>query len=243
MKPLTHRNQFFQLDKVQIKPLCENVLSNLSSWLWQLPLPGASYGLVWIKRQIHVHVFKALSAGLLALVNSTTVNKRIYVGLVLMLACAPLSYCSYALFEKDAPQLEGWFHYNHFHLFFLIRFQIAFSVFFIGLYHYLGKSRRVKILAIPLGFLFMSIAVNVMAESNEDIWRIANLSLWGAGICLSLTIFYGLDYFAWRKFHRADSFEAREKGLYQIAYDVDPEKFRSMVMETWRQKNEFNTKY
>lgn len=236
----TLRQQHF-LNFNNLKPLCENVLSNLFSWLWQLPQPGVLFGLAWIKRMILVHASRGVHAGLVALINSSTVNNRIYVGLGLMLVCAPLSYCTYAIFDRDT-HIPSWYHINYFHLFFLIRFQIAFSVLFIGLYHYLGQSRRVKILSIPLGFLFMSIAVNVMAESNEDIWRIANISLWGAGICLSLTLFYGLDYFAWRKYHRADSFEARQKGLYQIADSVDAKKWKSMMMDTLRQKYEFNQK-
>lgn len=227
----------------KIQPLCENVLSNLSFWLWQLPLPGASF--IRLKtlsiQALLVLVYRDLVAGLHALINASTVNNKIYVGLILMLVVAPLSYCTYELFDRSY-HVPGWYHLNFFHLFFLIRFQIAFSVFFIGLYYYLPSEPRVKILSIPLGFLFMSIAINVMADSNDDIWRIANASLWAAGICLSLVIFYGLDYFSWRKFHRADAYEKRLDGIAQVADELPPEKVASMFVTTWRERREFKSK-
>ena len=225
------------------QPLCENALSNLLYSLWQLPQPGVSYGLVWMKKLLQwtAPVFKEVHAGLVALVMATTVNRRIYVGLALMIVVAPLSYCWYALFDR-AHHIVGWYHVNYFHLFFLIRFQIAFSVFFIGLYNYLPRDPRTKVLAIPLGFLFMSIVVNVIATSNPDIWSIADLSLFGAGICLSLVIFFGLDYFVGRKFHRADAFDKRIDGIMEIADDLPADKVLSMFRTTWRERKEFHAK-
>jgi hypothetical protein len=232
-------NHFFKLKQ----PLCESVLSNLLYSLWQLPQPGIVYGLALTRKFLQwiAPVFKEVHAGLVALMMAATVNRRIYVGLMVMFVGAPLSYCWYALFE-GAPRIPGWFHVNLYHLLFLIRFQIAFAVFFIGLYHYLPQDRRTKLLSIPLGFLFMSIVVNIMAKSNDDIHRIANLSIWAAGVCLSLVLFFGLDYFVWRKFHRADAFEKRLDGIAEIANDLPAEKVVSMFTTTWRERKEFKAK-
>lgn len=186
--------------------------------------------------------FKGVHAGLIALMMAATVNYRIYVGLATMLVLAPLSYCSYAIFDR-AQHIAGWYHHNYFHLFFLIRFQIAFAVFLIGLYHFLPKDNRVKILSIPLGFLFMSIALNVLADSNDDIWRVADISLWAAGVCLSMVIFYLSDYLTHRKFHRADAFDKRLDGIAQIAEDLPAEKVVSMFLTTWRERKEFIAKH
>lgn len=235
MKTLT----FFKLKR----PLCERALSNLLFWLWQLPQPGVAFGLVRMKKLLLMiaHASKEVSVGLRALLLAATVNNRIYVGLILMFVAAPLSYCWYALFDR-AHHIHDWYHVNYFHLFFLIRFQIAFSVFFIGLYHYLPQDKRTKLLSIPLGFLLMSIAVNVMATSNEDIWRMADLQLFGAGICFALVLFFGVDYFVWRKFHRADAFEKRLDGIVEIANDLPAEKVVSMFTTTWRERKEFKAK-
>lgn len=235
MKTLT----FFKLKK----PLCEKALSNLFFLLWQLPQPGVAYGLAQMKRLSLwiAPAFKEASAGLTALMMAATVNRRIYSGLMLMFVVAPLSYCWYVLFDRS-HHIPGWYHVNFFYLFFLIRFQIAFAVFFIGLYHYLPRDRRTKLLAIPLGFLFMSIAGNVMASSNEDIHMIGSLSLWAAGVCLALVIFYGCDYFAHRKFHQADKFEPRLDGIYNVIRELPAEKIVSMFETTWREKKEFEAK-
>jgi hypothetical protein len=237
MKTLT----FFKLKKPLGK--WESVLSCLLYSLWQLPQPGFVYGLALMKklRLWIVHVSKAAHAGLVALMMAATANRRIYVGLGLMFVAAPLSYCWYALFE-GAPRIHGWYHVNYFHLFFLIRFQLAFSVFFIGLYHYLPQDKRTKLLSIPLGFLFMSIVVNIIAKSNDDIHRIGSLSLWAAGVCLSLVLFFGLDYLVWRKFHRADAFEKRLDGIVEIANDLPADKVVSMFTTTWRERKEFKAK-
>jgi hypothetical protein len=224
---------------------CEKLLSNFCYLLWQLPPSGVSSLLVKMKQLSLKWIalaFKEVNAGLVALVMAATVNHRIYVGLVTMLVCAPLSYCSYAVFDR-AHIIEGWYHVNYFHLFFLIRFQIAFAVFLIGLYHYLPKDNRVKILSIPLGFLFMSIVLNVIADSNDDIWRVADISLWAAGVCLSMVIFYLSDYLTHRKFHRADAFDKRLDGIAQIAEDLPAEKVVSMFLTTWRERKDFIAKH
>jgi hypothetical protein len=192
-------------------------------------------------RLLIVHASKDLSAGLLALLFAATANRRIYFGLVLMFVCAPLAYCWYALFDR-AHHIPGWYHVNYFHLFFLIRVQLAFSVFLIGLYYFLPVDKRTKLLSIPLGYLLMSIAANVMATCNEDIWRIGSLSLFAAGVCLSLVLFFGLDYFTHRRFHQQDRYEARLEGIFQIAEDLPAEKVKSMFVTTWRERKEFKAK-
>lgn len=238
----------FQLYKQQLLKLCESFISGLLAYLWQLPSQGVSYGLAQIKIRFFIpkmiaHAYKAQHAGMVALVESSTVNKKILVGLAVMLAGAPLSYFTYGIFDRGYHPAEYWYHHNYWHLFFLIRYQIAQIVFLIGLYIALPQNSIKKFIAPYLGFVLMGITMNVVAESNDDIWDIMNITLWAAGIVLSLILFFLIDWLTWRKFHRVDAFEAREKGLYQIADDVTPEKFKSMVMETWRNKFEFQSKY
>jgi hypothetical protein len=184
------------------------------------------------------HVFKAQLAGIVALIKSYTANKRILVGLVVMYVGAALAYFSYELFDRQHHYI-GWFHHNWWHLFFLLRYQVSQIIFLVGLYIALPKESVKKAIAPYLGFIIMGLILNVAAESNDDVWDTMDLTIWFACAALSIAIFIILDFLTHRRFHQKDSFEAREKGLEQIAYDVDAEKFRSMVLEVWKKKREF----
>lgn len=159
-----------------------------------------------------------------------------------MFVAAPVAYFAYAMFDRG-HHILGYYHHNYWHLFFLIRFQVSEVVFLIGLYILFSKSPYAKAISVKLGFVLMAMTMNIAAESNEEIWDTFNIYLWGAGVCFSLALFFLLDFMVWKKFHRIDSFDARQKGLYQIADSVDAEKWKSMMMETLRQKYEFNSKF
>jgi hypothetical protein len=191
--------------------------------------------------QCSAHVFKGVFAGLDALVLAIVSNKRKYVGLLLMFGISPISYCTYdLLFSYQDLQVIGWFHYNFFHFFFLVRWPLAAIVWLVGLFHYLPKDRGVKVLAFPLGWCFMALFQSVMADSNEDVWEVVNIILLGAGISFALMIFLFLDYFIWRKFHREDAFEKRFEGIYRVHEDLPLDKIGSMFIQTMHEKKNFN---
>lgn len=238
MKAITH---FFN---VKYKPLC---LKKLSGWHSLLSFSEPLYLLVQSLQKSSIlrmiaHVCKAPVVGAVVLVKSFTANKRTLIGCGVMFIGAPLAYFAYAMFDRERL-FTSWYHVNHWHLFFLIRYQISQVVFLIGLYILLSKHPLAKVISFQLGFVLMGLTLNVIAESNADIWDTMDVTLWAAGVGFSITLFLLIDYLAFRKFHRADSFEARQKGLYQIADDVDPVKWKSMMMETLRQKYEFNQKF
>lgn len=191
---------------------------------------------------IIAHVSKAPFAGLSALRKSSGVNRRMYTGLVLMAVCAPIFYCTYLLFPRVGHNDYDWFHLNLFHLFFLIRFHIAGIFFLIGLYQYFENTKRSKILSPFLGFLVMSLILLIRAQNNDDVWNVGNFILFGACTTGSLILFLGLDYFVWRKFHRADAFEARINGLVQVAEDLPADKWKSMMLTVLREQKEFKQK-
>jgi hypothetical protein len=194
-------------------------------------------------QQCSAHVFRGQLAGLDARITAVRNNPRHAVGLLLMFIIAPAAYCVYYLF-KGTPAIDGWFHFNLFHFFFLIRWQLFLLIGGLGFYHYAGQERKWKILAIPLGFVIMSLIVNIMADDNEEIWDIADFVLWGVGIAISLVIFYGLDYLIWKKYHRDDSFAARfetiENGIKKGVI-TDRQAVESF-MTTMREKREFERK-
>lgn len=197
--------------------------------------------------QCFVRVFKEVAAGLNALVLAASANKREYVGLVLMYVCAPFAYCAYDFCDEGARAASNWsgweFHLNPFHLLFLIRWQLSGVIFLCGFYLNIPEGKRAKMLAIPIGFLFMSIWVNVFAGSNDDMRAIGNVYLFFAGACLALVIFYGMDWFVSRWSHRVRAFESRLDGICQVADDLPAEKVVSMFKATWREKKEFPKQY
>jgi hypothetical protein len=191
--------------------------------------------------QCIVLAFREAFAGLAALSLTLRSNQRKYVGLLLMFGISPISYCTYDLLfsYQDLPVI-GWFHYNFFHFFFLVRWPLAAIVWLVGLFHYLPKDRGVKVLAFPLGWCFMALFQSVMADSNEDVWEVVNIILLGAGISFALMIFLFLDYFIWRKFHREDAFEKRFEGIYRVHEDLPLDKIGSMFIQTMHDKKNFN---
>jgi hypothetical protein len=237
MKTITH---FFTAYKY--KPLC---LKRLSGWQSLLSFSEPLYCLV---QSLHkssilktiVHVFKVANAGTVALVKSYTANKRVLVGLVVMYVGATLFYFSYSLFDRERHIL-GYYHHNYWHLFFLIRYQVSQIVFMIGLYVMISKLPISKSIAPYLGFLFMGIYLNITADSNDDIWDTMNIYFWAAGTGLAVVLFLLIDWLTHRQFHQKDSFEPREKGLVEIAYDIDAETFRDKMVETLRKKYEFKS--
>lgn len=191
-------------------------------------------------------VFRGLYVGLAARVQSIlqAENRRALIGGVLMLVVAPVSYVIYWFFDRE-QHVAGWFHYNWFHFFFLLRFQIAAAFWILGSYLYIPASNRTKIFAFALGFVLMSIGLNIMASKNEDIWNIVNWYLFAAGILLSLVIFYGMDFMIYNWSHRIRKVEAswEQLGLVVDDEDFDDAKFRNMFRQNWKTKKQFEKEY
>lgn len=193
--------------------------------------------------QCYAHVFREATAILSVLKTSKGVNWRIYTGLAVMFIAAPLSYCTYFIYQGGQSEfIDGWYHSNFYHFFFLIRFQLAGIISLIGLYFYLEQDRRVKILVFHLGFLGMSLILNVLADSNDDIRGIGNFILFGSCVALAFTILKGIDYFAWRKFHKEDAFSSRLRTIYNGSEHLSDKEIADSFRTTMREKIEFESK-
>jgi hypothetical protein len=202
-----------------------------SSELWQLDLlsRGAYSSLVqkiktlnlWTKM---LAVVKDVRTGLHALLSSATINNRIFIGLGFVGIVSPLSACFY-LFMLLGPYLAGFF--------------LTLGVFFL----FPKNVTRSYSLVIPMAYLVGKILWLYFTTSNAEYWAVPHWTFFAMGFIISMVILMSSEWLTWRKFHRADSFDARQKGLYQIADSVDAEKWKSMMMETLRQKYEFNEKF
>jgi hypothetical protein len=235
----------FKHNKLQLLRKCESTFTNLFFLLWQLPQHGVSSGLAQTIRlwMMTAHVHKVALAGLRALMMSATSNHRIYGGLVLMGVVSPLAACVYLVFDRTSV-VNDWYHLNYFHLFFLIGPHLFQFFCLVGAFLLFPQgSKRAYLLAVPIGFVLAKIIWLILVTNNAEFWQVVPSSFVLIGILISGVLLLTIDFLTWRQFHGLDSFEKREKGLYQIADDVTPEKFKSMVMETWRNKFEFHSKY
>lgn len=88
----------------------------------------------------------------------------------------------------------------------------------------------------------MNLIMNVNAKNTDVIWSLGSWYGFGAATAFVLSVMFGLDYFVWRKFHRADAYEARIQGLVQVEADIPAEKWKSMMLTVLREQKEFKRK-
>jgi hypothetical protein len=253
MKTITHFFGFYKsITPLQVwKGLNSFLNAQLqSSDLWQLRQSyHGVYSLVVQKLKslnlwtmTNVAVKDALT-GLDALLSSASTNARILIGLGLVGIVTPLSACTHLLFDQN-DFVEKWYHVNNFYLFMLLGPYLAGFFLTLGVFFLFPKdSKRAYILIVPMAYLIGKIGWLYFTTTNAEYWAVPHWSFFAMGACISMVIFMSAEWLMWRKFHRADSFEARQKGLYQIADDVDSDKWKSMMMETLRQKYEFSQKF
>ena len=240
MKTLSTRNFFNYLYN---KPLllCRNILKDLRSFALACCSRGAFISL--LKKLSLVHVGRELNVGLHALADSATVNKRLFVGLVLIGIMAPLAGCFYLLFDKT-DSVEGWYYVNNFYLLLVLGPSFKEIVVFVGVYHLFPKdSKRAYLLSIPMGFSIGKILWLLTITSNDQFHSITPFDFVFTGVVISAGLFFSIDWLIWRWSHRAMAFDARLKLIYQNADEFSHEKVISMFKTTMREKLEFPKQY
>lgn len=216
------------------------------SELWLLELHWQSV-LTFIS-PIRARVGKEVRAILLAyqaLVLSATASKRIYVGLVFVGIVTPLASCLYLLFDINV-RVEGWYHINYFILFMLLGPYLSGLALTIGVFLLFPTGvKRSFTLLIPAAYFIGKIIWLYQTESNQEYWTVPSWSFFAQGLFVSTVIFFLIEWFAHRKFHGVDSFEARVKGLGNIVdeEDITDAKFRSMFRQTFHAKENFKRQF
>lgn len=196
-------------------------------------------------RQLTAPVLKGVLAGLhaLAMVSNNTINTRIFVGLGLMGVVAPLSACFYMLFDR-VDFVQGWYHVNYFHLFFLLGPHLFLFFCLAGCFLLFPQGgKRTYMLAVPLGYNIAKIIWLTMASSNSDFWAVVPASLILIGVLISLVLFLAFGWLAQNKFHREDAFKARINKLCELADEFDDAKFKSMAKTVYREEKAFQNQY
>lgn len=229
------------------KPLqCENTLSNSSSLRFLQWVHGVSSWVARMTKSLRSMIVRALKdqlVGLRALVMTSTANGRIFLGLGLMGVVAPLAGCAYMIFNRT-EYVAGWYHVNYFHLFYLLGPHLFELVCLMGVFFLFPQgSKRAYLIAIPYGYVLAKVCWLCQVNSNPELWQLVPASFILGGMAISVVMLKIMNWLTWRQFHVVDSFDKRLDGIYQIAGDIPAEKVKSMFLETWRLKREFNSKY
>jgi hypothetical protein len=185
---------------------------------------------------------KAILVGLLALVNSATVNKSRFAGLACLGILAPLSKVFYLVFDESARDWS-WYHINHYYLFNALgtdSFQIFFYL--LGVFLILPSNLKPEYWFAPfLGYPIIKAALIIQCTSNEQ-WHESIpiellISMGMLGLCLGL----GLRFFSWVKFHKHDGIVARMDGLFRTPFKAEDKEL--LLKKTWEDYKQFHKVY
>jgi hypothetical protein len=225
-------------------PLCESELSSSSrSWL-HLPFLLVTsavrrklFSLAQGISRFRVSAPRALRAGLVAVVNSATVNNRAYTGLFIWGVLTPLSLVFYKLFDRSVED-HSYIGNNYWTLHAMGPY-LAMCVFLIGAFHhYPYGSKRAYGVVIPLGFMLQKLVLIVLCTSDEEWHTWMNWPLFVGGILLSIVLFISMDHFIWRKYHDFDAKMARVQGLVLISSAKESEK--NLICQEIEKAKNFN---
>lgn len=200
-----------------------------------------------LRKEATVSAVRGIRATLVArskaLILSSTVNTRSYVGLVLM-AGSFLTLFIYCLpvFDQSARYFE--FHLNWYYFLRNESTLIFAFTFVLGFYHTIPiHAWQGKILFAPSALIITKFIWDCLATTDDAYNAMPDGSFFMIGMCLAVMLHLSLDHFIWRKFHGADAYDARLTGIYRVSKDLPAEKVVSMFQQTMMEKESFNTKF
>lgn len=230
----------------------------LLSYLLVAPSLTASYmlpALIRLRQSFApaVQVLIATLALTKALVRSSVINNRIYVGVILVSIVAPLSACLNMLFDRK-DKIEGWFYDSYFNLFLVLGpYFFCLCIVTAAFLWIPPSSKRIKfsqrdikfqitrLLSIPSGLIVAKIIWLINCTSNEDFDRLPSLAYLSIGLVIGYVIIRALDYLVWRQEHAMNALIDTLQGLYQI--DIDSKEREAMSAPYWKELREFHSKY
>ena len=214
--------------------LCEGRFS-LRSWLLDLRYAIRIYLSVALRKSSRLaskirlphrlaSAVREMSAGLSALVNSSTVNMRIYVGLVLVWVLAPLSLSICYIFDKSVLDFS-WYHVNYWYLFAALGPWMAMFFFTLGMFHINPYNKLTLYNVIPpISFTVIKMFKIVLCTSNTEWNAFPSVEIISVGILSSIVLIISIEHFAWRQFHKYFGHMCRLEGLTEISSMTEAEK-------------------
>lgn len=207
--------------------ICEERLSLLLSW-FRLPLELGAFTLVKKKlsdlgakllaiRHLRARAVQDRVVTLVkALILASTVNSRVYVGLLLAAVSYPLCSCSHMFFSREVVN-KGWYYEHYADLFLVIGPYLSVFLCTLGVYLLQSyKDHRVKALFIPMGLSMGKVLWLLQVQSNEEFWSLPSISFVFYGLLIGSLLPMVLDWTIWRKFHDFDAKMARPIGLVNV---------------------------
>lgn len=232
--------------------------SALASYLLAVPYRGVSFLRVV---QISMTILGALAGRarvalvwIRPLVNSVTINNRIYAGLVMVSIVAPLSACVHMFLDKDAV-VEGWYYYSNFYLFLVLGpYFFCLSIITAAFLWIPPIEKRIKfsqkdikfqltrILAIPFGLIAGKILWLLQVTSHEEFHQLPSFLSVIAGLVIGYLIIRILDYLVWRQEHAMNALIDSLEGLFSIP-DMDHKQRTELAKPYWQELRKFHSKY
>jgi hypothetical protein len=244
MKPIINNQQ----------PLCERQHSFSCSW------PQPSSGLLSffpapkkatpVSKTLHLHQFasalKVMFVGLNALVNSASVNTRLFSGLAIAGVMAPGASCLNLFFDRKADLDFSWYHVNNYYLFTALGPYLSMAFLVAGLFLILPKNFKAQYWLSPfMGYPIIKVLTMIVCESNDQ-WN-AGLFYYGwlpmtlSVVTIGLVILLGIDHFTWRKFHKHDGLVARMDGLFKTPFKAEDKE--QLLRKTWEDYKAFQNEF
>jgi hypothetical protein len=222
----------------------ERELQRLESWLsllWQHGVyTPVKTSLLVLKNQKLVlagqdHLV-TLIANARALVMASTVNSRVYVGLLLMLVATPLASCSHLLFNQELRNPD-WYYRNYYDLFLVIGPYASIFLCLLGVYFYSDYTKKAKALYFPMGMALGKVLWLIQVSSNDEFNSLPSIAFLFYGLMISALLPTVLDHLIWRKFHDFDGKMARIEGLTNVLPMDD--KSKSMLVNEIKKARSF----
>jgi len=191
-------------------------------------------------------------ASMKALALSSTVNLRVYLG-VLVMAASPAAACTHMLFDRD-DVIVGWYHRSLFDLFmlwgpWLFALMVVLSFFLLlpekhktfKLYKWSLKAQLTRLACYPLAFIIGKIIWLYRTTENADYWSIPNFSYLAVGLLFAYVMVRTIDYFIWKAFHAMDGLLCSLEGLHKI--DLPADVLREKAAPIISELKQFHSKY
>lgn len=237
MKTSITRNHFLNYNHYK---LCQEKLNGFWRWLCS----ALAHGLTISLQQINLHVrVDQVRPVIHAMVQ--TVNRRIFIGLVLIGVVAPVAGSFYTFLSHETVS-EGWYYLNWFNLFLVLGPPLKNVFFAWGVFYLFPQgAKRAWIIALPMGEEIGKILWLLSISNNEQFWSVAPWHVYVTGISLAIFLLTVAEIFTFRYHHRQLKYKATFEGLYNVVDEesITDSKFRSMFKTTMIAQKNFQKEY
>lgn len=212
------------------------------SWLLRLPSVLTKGELSGQTRQFVHRARWAALAGL----HAVDTNRRIYLGLFLILVVAPLSGATYQLFDITAVD-RSWYFRTYFDFFLVLCPNICLCFSFVGASLLFPQdSHKAYFLLPPLTLYVTKILwLCIVVKSNDEFngfWQIIPYYFFITGGIVAFTLIYTFNFLMTLHFHKREGHIARIIGIIQ-APGIAPAKQVEIARKEIARLQEFKSKY